>query len=141
EGDPARVHGELHSAVLVAADHDAAIEFFTAAGGLEVLFSGELSGEEFERMMGLPAGAGFRMTFLVAPGHPPARLELMTVTGPGVDPQDLSDRPLGLRRLVFACDHPDETRARLLKAGATRLDATTLRGPAGIEIELRPETT
>ncbi|TDC98271.1 VOC family protein [Actinomadura sp. 7K507] len=137
EGDAGRLHGELHTAVIVPADHDAAVEFFTAAGGLEILFSGEMSGDPFDRMTGIPADASLRLTFLVSPGHTPARLEIMTFAG--VDAEDLTDRPLGLRRLVFASDTPDETRAALLKAGATALDGSTLRGPAGIELELRPE--
>lgn len=136
EGDPGRLHGELHTAVLVPADHDAAVGFFTAAGGLEILFEGEMSGEPFDRMTGIPAEASLRLTFLVSPGHAPARLEIMSFTG--VDAEDRTGHQLGLRRLVFASDAPDTTRARLIGSGATRLDATTLRGPSGIEIELRP---
>lgn len=134
DGDPGRLHGELHSAVLVPRDHDAAVRLFTA-GGLQVLFEGAMSGEPFTGMVGMPPDASLRLAFLVAPGHPAARLEIMSFTG--VSAEDLSRRPTGLRRLVFACDAPGETADTLLAAGATRIDATTLRGPAGVEIELR----
>ncbi|MFI0371929.1 VOC family protein [Actinomadura sp. 1N219] len=135
ESDPERLHGELHTAVIVPDDHDAAVAFFAGAGGLEILFEGEMSGAPFDRMTGMPAGASLRLTFLVSPGHAPARLEIMSFAG--VDAADRTGGPLGLRRLVFASDSPDETRNALLKAGAAPLGANALRGPAGIEIELR----
>ncbi|TDD35603.1 hypothetical protein E1287_13205 [Actinomadura sp. KC06] len=135
EADPGRLHGELHTAVIVPDDHDAAVAFFAGAGGLEILFEGEMSGEPFDRMTGMPADASLRLTFLVSSGHPPARLEIMSFAG--VDAADRTGGPLGLRRLVFASDTPDETRNALLKAGAVPLGANALRGPAGIEIELR----
>ncbi|MFA1550296.1 VOC family protein [Actinomadura chokoriensis] len=135
EDDPGRLHGELHTAVIVPADHDAAVRFFTEAGGLEILFEGEMSGEPFDRMTGIPADASLRLTFLVSPGHAPARLEIMSFTG--VDAADLSESRLGLRRLVFASDDPGATLADLVKAGGAPLGASTLRGPSGIEIELR----
>ncbi|MFI0353391.1 VOC family protein [Actinomadura sp. 9N407] len=136
EGDPARPHGELHTAVIVPADHDAAVGFFVEAGGLQILFEGEMSGEPFDRMTGIPADGSLRLTFLVSPGHAPARLEIMSFGG--VDAEDLSGRPLGLRRLVFASDDPAATLADLVKAGGAPIDATSLRGPAGVEIEVRP---
>jgi len=135
EGDARRLHGELHTAVLVPDDHDAAVAFFTGAGGLEVLFEGEMSGDPFDRMTGMPEGAALRLTFLVARGHPPARLEIMSFRG--VEAADRTASPLGLRRLVFASDDPGATLDDLVKAGATRLDGTTLRGPAGIELQVR----
>ncbi|SNT23560.1 hypothetical protein SAMN05443665_102051 [Actinomadura meyerae] len=134
EGDPDRLHGELHTAVLVPDDHDAAVAFFTGAG-LEVLFSGEMSGEPFDRMTGMPPGAALRLTFLVPPGHAPARLEIMSFTG--VDAADLSGARLGLRRLVFAAADPGAALRNLAAAGAERLGAAAVRGPAGVEIEVR----
>ncbi|GLZ06546.1 hypothetical protein Acsp03_40120 [Actinomadura sp. NBRC 104412] len=104
ERDARRLHGELHTAVLVPDDHDAAVAFFTGAGGLEVLFEGEMSGDPFDRMTGMPEGAALRLTFLVARGHPPARLEIMSFRG--VEAADRTASPLGLRRLVFASDDP-----------------------------------
>ncbi|SEF68672.1 hypothetical protein SAMN04489712_101825 [Thermomonospora echinospora] len=135
EGDPQRLHGELHTAVLVPADHEEALRFFTEAGGLEVAFDGAMSGEPFERMIGMPPGASLRLSFLVSADQAPARLEIMSFTG--VQARDLSDRPLGLRRLVFAADDPDATAAALEAAGGVRIGERVLRGPAGVEVELR----
>ncbi|MFG1853744.1 VOC family protein [Actinomadura geliboluensis] len=134
EGDPDRLHGELHTAVLVPDDHDAAVAFFTGAG-LEVLFAGEMSGEPFDRMTGMPPSAALRLTFLVSPDHAPARLEIMSFTG--VDAKDRSGGPLGLRRLVFASEDPAAALRGLEAAGAERLGAAAVRGPAGVEIEVR----
>ncbi|MFD2354609.1 FAD-dependent oxidoreductase [Nonomuraea ferruginea] len=65
ERDPGRLHGELHTAVIVPRDHDAALAFFTAGGGLKVLFDGEMSGPPFDRMTGMPSG---REPAAVVPG-------------------------------------------------------------------------
>ncbi|GGM45873.1 hypothetical protein ACFFX1_22135 [Dactylosporangium sucinum] len=137
ERDPQRRHGELHTAVIVPADHDAAVDFFVRAGGLSVLFEGEMSGDPFDRMVGMPAEASLRLTFLVPKDQAPARLEIMSFRG--VSAADESQRQLGLRRLIFAADDVEATRAALLGAGATAVDATWLRGPAGLEIALRPD--
>ncbi|WP_169808791.1 VOC family protein [Microtetraspora niveoalba] len=135
EGDGERLHGELHTAVIVPADHDAALRFFAEAGGLTVAFDGEMKGEPFERMIGMPAGASLRLSFLVSADQAPARLEIMSFTG--VDARDLSDRPLGLRRLVFAAADPDALAATLEAAGGVRLAEHAVRGPGGVEVELR----
>ncbi|WP_106398847.1 VOC family protein [Actinocorallia populi] len=135
EGDPQRLHGELHTAVLVPADHEEALRFFTGAGGLEVAFDGEMSGEPFERMIGMPPGASLRLSFLVSADQAPARLEIMSFTG--VEARDLSGRPLGLRRLVFAAADPDASEAALLACGGVRVGDRVVRGPAGVEVELR----
>lgn len=131
--DPGRLHGELHSAVLVAADHDAALVFFVGAG-LETVFDGTMQGEPFAAMVGMPAEATLRLSFLAPPGHAPARLEIMSFTG--VSARDRSEFPLGLRRLVFDCDDIGATRAALLKLGARELADGALRGPVGIELDL-----
>jgi len=135
ESDPGRLHGELHTAVLVPADHEEALRFFTEAGGLQVAFDGEMSGEPFERMIGMPSGASLRLSFLVSADQAPARLEIMSFTG--VEARDLSDRPLGLRRLVFAADDPDASAAALEASGGVRIGERVVRGPAGVEVELR----
>ncbi|WP_030909514.1 hypothetical protein [Streptosporangium amethystogenes] len=135
EGDPERLHGELHTAVVVPADHDQALRFFVEGGGLNILFAGEMSGEPFERLIGMPPGAGLRLTFLVSADHAPARLEIMSFTG--VDAVDLSDRPLGLRRVVFAVEDPASTIAALEACGGVRLGERLVRGPGGLEVELR----
>ncbi|MFG1943641.1 VOC family protein [Nonomuraea sp. NPDC048826] len=134
EGDPGRLHGELHTAVIVPSDHDAALDFFTTGGGLKVLFDGEMSGPPFDRLTGMPADASLRLSFLVSADQAPARFEIMSFTG--VDAADLSDRPLGLRRVVFAADDPAATAAALERHGGERLGELLLRGPAGLEIEL-----
>ncbi|GAA0949541.1 hypothetical protein [Actinocorallia libanotica] len=135
EGDPERLHGELHTAVLVPADHDEALRFFTEAGGLQVAFDGEMGGEPFERMIGMPPGAALRLSFLVSADQAPARLEIMSFTG--VEARDLSGRPLGLRRLVFAAADPDATAAALRVCGGVPVGERVVRGPAGVEVELR----
>lgn len=137
EGDPRRRHGELHTAVIVAEDHDAAVDFFVRAGGLSVLFEGEMSGDPFDRMVGMPDGASLRLTFLVAADQAPARLEIMSFRN--VTQADESRRQLGLRRLIFAADDVEATRAALIGAGGSDVDGTWLRGPAGVELALRAD--
>lgn len=135
DGDPGRLHGELHSAVVVPDDHERASRFFTDGGGLRVLFDGELSGEPFERMTGMPPGACLRLSFLVSGDQAPARVEIMSFTG--VPAEDLSARELGLRGLVFATDDVDRTAEALQTHGGVRIDDRVLRGPAGLRVELR----
>lgn len=133
-GDPARLHGELHSAVLVAADHDATLAFFSGAG-LDTIFDGTFSGEPFVAMTGMPAQATLRLSFLAAAGQAPARLEIMSFTG--VAARDLTAYPVGLRGLLFGCDDVAATRTALIGLGATPLPDGALRGPDGIELTLR----
>lgn len=132
-GDPQRIHSELHTAVLVVDDHDAAAAFFTA-GGMTTVFDGGMEGEDIERLVGLPSGAKLRLTFLSGPDHLPARMELMSFTG--ADTTDRSADPLGIQRLVFVCDDVDTTRQALLGAGAEELPDGALRGPAGSVLQL-----
>jgi len=133
EADAQRLHGELHSAVIVVEDVDPALALFAAAG-LKVLFDGRLSGEAFETMIGLPKGASLRLAFLAAPRETPARLELMQFFGvPDAPPVE---RSVGLRRLVFAAADVGETGRRLIAAGVRRAGDAFV-GPAGIEIALR----
>lgn len=132
--DPYRTHSELHTAVLVVADHDAAVRFFVVGGGLCPLFDGTMAGEPFERLVGMPAGASLRLTFLVGPERSPARLEIMSFRG--VRPADRTDAPVGLRRLVFATAAVPATRGALVDAGAGVDPDGTLRGPAGVAIAL-----
>jgi len=134
-GDPGRLHGELHTAVIVPDDHDEALRFFAEGGGLEVAFDGQMSGEPFERMIGMPPGASLRLTFLVSADQAPARFEIMSFTG--VEAADLTARPLGLRRVVFATEDRDASLDRLVAYGGERLGGHAVRGPAGLEVELR----
>lgn len=134
ETDAERVHSELHSAVLVVDDHDAAVKFFVAVG-LRTLFDGTLAGDDFERLVGMPSGAALRIAFLVGPEQTPARLEIMSFEGiPGI--ADRSKDPVGIQRLVFEVDDLAVTRAALIDAGATELPNGNVRGPANVELEL-----
>ena len=81
DSDPARLHGELHTAVIVPDDHEEALRYFAGAGGLSVLFDGEMSGEPLVRMLGMPAGASLRLSFLAGATQAPARLEIISYTG------------------------------------------------------------
>ncbi len=135
DADPDRLHGELHSAVLVVGDVDAALRLFATAGGLKVLFDGTLTGDPFDRMLGLPAAATFRLAFLASEDEAPARFELMQFSG--VPDGKVAGRTLGLRRLAFACSG-DSVHERLVAAGAESIGPRLVRGPDGVEIELRP---
>ena len=134
--DPARVHSELHTAVLVVDDHDAALAFFTA-GGLDTVFDGEMVGQDFEELVGMPAGAALRLAFMGGPDHLPARFEIMSFRG--TPTRDLSDEPVGLRRLVFVCDDAEATRDALVAAGGELLGDGAVRGPVGVILELVEE--
>lgn len=138
-GDPGRRHSELHSAVVVADDHEAAVRFFVEGGGMEVVFDGEMAGEPFERLVGLPPGGSLRIAFLVGPDRAPARIEVMSFpTLPGVPARRRSPEPLGIQRLVLGASDVAATRTSLVAAGGT-LDATdpeVVVGPAGVRIVL-----
>ena len=133
ESDTTRLHSELHSAVLIPSDHDAALSLFTA-GGLVVAFDGEFSGEPFVTMTGMPADAALRLSFLTAADQGPARFELMSFRG--VPSEDRSTDPHGLREVVFACDDVPATTELLLAAGAVE-NADALAAPDGLKLRLR----
>lgn len=135
--DPDRLHSELHTAVLVVDDHDAALAFFTA-GGLGAVFDGEMSGPDFERLVGMPAGASLRLAFMGGPDHLPARFELMSFTG--TPTRDLVGSPVGIQRLVFVCDDAEATRAALVAAGGEQLPDGAVRGPVGVVLDLVEES-
>ena len=134
DADPERLHGELHSAVVNVADMGRALAFFAGAGGLEMLFDGEMSGDAIETMIGLPRGARLRLAFLAGADRAPARLELMQFLGV---PLERRKRPVGLRGLVFASPEPEETIRALSEAGGRQLGPGRVLGPEGIEIEVR----
>ncbi|MEO8500368.1 MAG: VOC family protein, partial [Vicinamibacteria bacterium] len=135
DADEQRLHGELHSAVINVTDMDSALRFFVGAGGLTALFDGVLSGEPFERMMGLPTGVSLRIAFLAAPNQAPARLELMQFFG--TPPEPGHRRTAGLSCLVFSCpkDDIEATRDRLLTAGGVASRGGRIIGPAGIVLD------
>lgn len=138
DADPARLHSELHTAVLVVADHDAAVQFFEAAG-LSVLFDGAMSGAPFDDLVGMPVEAELRLAFMIGPESRAARLEIMSFTG--VPSVDRSADPAGIRRLVFVASDVAAAREALLGAGAEALEDGLLRGPVGVEIEIIAEPT
>lgn len=131
--DPERLHSELHTAVLVVDDHDAAVAFFSA-GGLGTVFDGEMTGPDFEKLVGMPSGASLRLAFMGGPDHLPARFELMSFTG--TPTRDLTGQPVGIQRLVFACDDVAATREALVAAGGEELPDGAVRGPVGVVLEL-----
>lgn len=131
------IHSELHTAVLSVDDHEAALAFFQA-GGLDVVFDGDLSGPGYKDL-GVPEGATMRLTFMSGPSHRPARLELLSfVDAPATSPRENN---LGLKKLVFECDDVNSTRDSLIAAGAEALDDGDLRGPVGIRIGLVESST
>ncbi|NPC97606.1 VOC family protein [Nocardioides sp. zg-DK7169] len=136
DADAVRRHSELHTAVLVVADHEAAVAFFEAAG-FSTLFDGAMTGAPFDDLVGMPADAALRLAFMVGPEHQPARLEIMSFTG--VPTRDRSADPVGIRRLVLVSDDPEATRAAMVGAGAEVLEGGILRGPVGVEIEVVAE--
>lgn len=133
--DPARPHSELHSAVLVVADqdHDATVAFFTAAG-LTAAFDGAMSGAPFDELVGMPAQASLRLTFLMGPDQEAARMEVMSFRG--VPVRDRSAEAAGIRRLVFAAADPRASYEALVAAGANPVAPGTVRGPVGVEIQV-----
>ncbi|MBX6748818.1 MAG: hypothetical protein IRY85_03970 [Micromonosporaceae bacterium] len=132
---PDRLHSELHSAVLVvaAADHDAAVALFTAAG-MTAAFDGAMAGPPFDELVGMPPEARLRLTFLMGPAQEAARVEIMSFEG--VPIRDRSIDRSGIRRLVFAADQPRESYDALVAAGATPMAADVVRGPVGVEIQV-----
>jgi len=137
EGDARRLHSEVHTVVLVveSKDHDAVVQFFTAAG-MRAIFDGTMAGAEFEELVGMPPGAQLRLAFMIGPDAAPARLEIMSFTGVPATPRTAD--PVGITRIVFAADDPAATRKTLLAAGAEDLGNGLLRGPVGVEIDLVP---
>lgn len=131
--DGERLHSELHTAVLVVDDHDAAVAFFSA-GGLQTVFDGRMAGEPFDELVGMPSDAALRLAFMGGEDHLPARFEIMSFEG--VAAEDRSGDPLGVQRLVFACEDVVATRAALVAAGAEVVDDETLRGPVGVLLTL-----
>lgn len=137
DADGSRLHGELHSAVLVPSDHAAALALFTA-GGLVVAFDGEFSGEPFVSMTGMPADASLRLSFLTAADEAPARFELMSFRG--ASGSDRSADGHGLRGLLFACEDAAATQERLLGNGARVFADGSLAGPDGLQIRLHEDS-
>ena len=139
--DPDRRHSELHSAVIVADDHESAVRFFVEGGGMQVVFDGVMEGEPFEQLVGLPRGGTLRLAFLVGPDKAPGRIEIMSFPGHSRDSEavrsGLRER-VGVQSLVLGVRDLSGTWARLQAAGGTpdESDPQMLIGPAGVRLVL-----
>lgn len=131
--EPERLHSEVHSVVLVVDDHDDAVAFFEHAG-LIAAFDGSMSGAPYDELIGMPAYAILRLTFMVGPKQDSARLEIMSFEG--VRGVDRSADPVGIQRLVFVAEDPDATYVAMLAGGADSMGPRLVRGPVGVEIQL-----
>ncbi len=134
--DADRRHSELHSAVIVADDHASAVRFFVEGGGMQVVFDGEMAGQAFEQLVGLPPGGTLRIAFLVGPDKAPGRIEVMSFPD---HPGTLRvDEPLGIQSLVLGARDVSATRTRLLAAGGASdgTDPEVVIGPSGVRIVL-----
>lgn len=135
--EPSRLHSELHYVGVTTADMPAALAFFAGAGGMTVIMDEEVEADWLCELVGVPQGTKMRLACLAGADLAPTRLILSSYEGAQPTTDALPGRTVGIRRITFAAD-PAELRARLIGAGATALDNGLLRGPAGIEIELRP---
>ncbi|WP_256839396.1 VOC family protein [Ornithinimicrobium faecis] len=134
DADSERLHSELHSAVLVVSDHDAAVRFFVEGGGMSVVFDAPMAGADFEDLVGMPEGAVLRLAFLVGPDRAPGRIEVMSFEG--VEQIDRSVESRGVTALVLGVRDLPGTMRALLAAGGERVSDTVLRGPGGLTVEL-----
>ena len=137
--DAGRLHSELHYVAITLPDVAPALEFFAGAGGMTVVMDQETTEDWACDLIGLPHGTSMRMACLAGSDFAPTRLMLTAfsnTTRATTDPA----RTVGIRRITFAAD-PATLQQRLVTAGATVLGDGLLRGPAGVEIELRKPTT
>jgi len=134
---------------IVFADLDAAVTFFEELG-LVVEGKTTVEGEWSDRVVGLDGQIVDIVMMRTPDGH--SRLELMSYQKPAVItpvPQDAPANTLGLRRLMFAVDDLEDTRARLQQQGAELIGEVVnyadtyllcyLRGPEGVTIALAEE--
>lgn len=135
--EPSRLHSELHYVAVTTADVSAAIAFFAGAGGMTVIMDQEVEADWVCELIGVPPGTKARLACLAGADLAPTRLILSSYRGAQPTTDAVPGRTVGIRRITFAAD-PAEWQARLVGAGATALGNGLLRGPAGIEIELRP---
>lgn len=135
--EPSRLHSELHHVAVTTADVSAAIAFFAGAGGMTVVVDQEVEADWACDLIGLPHGTKVRLACLAGADLAPIRLILGSYHGAQPTTAAVPGRTVGIRRITFGAD-PVELQDRLVRAGATVLGTGLLRGPAGIEIELRP---
>lgn len=133
--DAGRLHSELHYVAISLPDVVPALDFFAGAGGMTVVMDQETREDWACDLIGLPRGTSMRMACLAGSDLAPTRLMLTAfsnTTRATTDPA----RTVGIRRITFAAD-PAALQQRLVQAGATVLGDGLLRGPVGVEIELR----
>jgi catechol 2,3-dioxygenase-like lactoylglutathione lyase family enzyme len=133
--DGERLHSELHYVAITLPDVAPALEFFAGAGGMTVVMDQETTEDWACDLIGLPHGTHMRMACLAGSDLAPTRLMLTAfsnTTRATTDPA----RTVGIRRITFAAD-PAALQDRLVRAGAIAIGDGLLRGPAGVEIELR----
>ena len=138
EIDSVRENGELHTVVTVVNNVDEGIRFYRDAGGMTLLFDGEMSGEVFEEMTGMPKGASLRLAFLVGPDKAPARIELMSFSGIG-EVDEPTTPPGGIESIQMRVDNVDKSAKSFVEHGFTvgrEGPGAFVIGPAGLLIEL-----
>jgi hypothetical protein len=135
EGDPSRLHTEVHAVVLNVEDVDECLRVFAEAGGLTVTRDFRMGGDDLVDVLGMRPGASIRFASCCGPDGGPAYIEFMQFFD--VDPAPQQPRPLGIRRVCFEVDDPRAMSERLRAAGARSAGRGILVGPVGIEIELR----
>jgi catechol 2,3-dioxygenase-like lactoylglutathione lyase family enzyme len=137
DGAPDRLHSELHSVGIVVPDLSAGRDFFVIGGGLIAqAYAEDLIGQH-------PAAARVRhdaplgTAILSDESWSTAVLELLQFDAD--DALERHERTVGIKRVTYAV--PSESIesfvADLLEEGAEGIGPSVLRGPAGIEIELR----
>lgn len=134
--NPTRIHSELHHVGITVTDVDAVVAFFAGAGGMAVIFDQEIDTDWACDLIGVPRGTKARLACLAGQDMAPTRLVLTAFSGMQPAATTVPERTVGIRRITFACD-PDAMGEKLTRAGAIILGPGLLRGPAGVEIELR----
>lgn len=137
DSDPVRLHGELHHVGLTVEDVPAATEFFAGAAGMTVVADQKIEADWACDLIGIPHGTRIHLACLAGGDAAPIRLVLASYIGPVAAAACSSARSVGIRRISFESDPPTMT-DKLVRAGATQLGPGLVRGPAGVEIELRP---
>ncbi|TAK50970.1 MAG: hypothetical protein EPO25_17975 [Gammaproteobacteria bacterium] len=136
DSDPERLHGELHYVGITLEEIAPAVEFFAGAGGMAVIMDQEVEADWASDLIGVPLGTRMHVVCLAGEDTAPIRLMLVSYSGALQVVKESTVRTVGIRRISFAAD-PAEMHDRLVRAGATPLGDGLLRGPAGVEIELR----
>lgn len=134
--EPSRLHSELHYVAVTTSDVSAALAFFAAAGGMTVIMDQEVEADWICELVGVPSGTKVRLACLAGADLAPTRLIINSYHGAQPTTDAVPGRTVGIRRITFAAD-PAALQEQLVGAGGIALGNGLLRGPAGIEIELR----